>query len=241
MEGAKFTVRIVNENGTPVSGNSVKFKVKDLTYSTVSDSDGYASCNIEWKPGKYTIITSCENSTVSNSIKVKNVIHATKNVKVKKSKKRTKIKIALWGLRSKIVKKSSFKYKGKVKVPIKIGKKLAGKKVSVKFKRKYFNTKVKSNGKCIIKINKKLARELKLKKSKKYKARVVYKDIVIYKKKPVHVKINGKTYKVKTNKKGKVIFKITKKMVKKLKVGKKYPYYIKFSENTVKRNLIIKK
>ena len=154
------------------------------------------------------------------------LFHATKNVKVKKSKKNTKFKIALWGLRGKVVKKPSFKYAGKPKVSIKIGKDLAGKKVSVKFKGEYFKTKVKANGKGVIKINKKLVRELKLKNGKK---------------KPVNVKIDGKTYTVKTNKKGAVIFKITKKMVKNLEIGKKYPYYIEFGENTAKRNLVIKK
>ena len=160
---------------------------------------------------------------------------------MKKSKKSTKFKITLWGLKAKIVKKPAFKYNGKTKVPIKIGKDLAGKKVSVKFKGEYFTTKVDLKGNGVLKISKKLARELKLKKGKKYKGRVVYKDMVIYKKQPVNVKIDGKTYTVKTNEKGAVIFKITKKMVKKLKPGKKYPYYVEFGENTAKRNLVIKK
>ena len=160
---------------------------------------------------------------------------------MKKSKKSTKFKITLWGLKAKIVKKPAFKYNGKTKVPIKIGKDLAGKKVSVKFKGEYFTTKVDSKGKGVLKISKKLARELKLKKGKKYKAHVVYKDIVIYKKQPVNVKIDGKTYTVKTNKKGAAIFKITKKMVKKLKAGKTYPYYVEFDEDIAKRNLVIKK
>ena len=215
---------MVDDTGKPVSGKTVTFKVNDITYTAVSDANGYASIPIDWKPGKSTITASCEEFSVSNSIKVKNVVHATKNVKVKKSKKATKFKIALWGLKAKIVKKPAFKYNGKKKVPIKIGKDLAGKKVSVKFKGEYFTTKVNSKGKGVLKISKKVARELKLKKGKKYKARVVYKDMVIYKKQPVNVKINGKTYTVKTNKKGAVIFKITKKMVKKLKPGKKYPY-----------------
>ena len=30
-------------------------------------------------------------------------------------------------------------------------------------------------------------------------------------------------------------------MVKNLKVGKKYPYYVEFGENTAKGNLVIKK
>ena len=65
--------------------------------------------------------------------------------------------------------------------------------------------------------------------------------MVIYKNTPVNVKIDGKTYSVKTNKNGAFIFKITKKMVKKLKPGKTYPYYVEFGENIVKRNLVIKK
>ena len=126
-------------------------------------------------------------------------------------------------------------------MPINIGKALAGKKVSVKFKGKTFNIKVDSKGKGVLKISKKLARELKLKKSKKYKASATYEDKIIYKNKQVKVKINKKTYKIKTSKKGVAVFKITKKMVKKLKAGKKYSYSIKFGEDTVKGKLIIKK
>ena len=240
-EGAIFKVRIVDENGTPVSGKSVTFKVNGVTHTAVSDTNGYASCKIDWKPGKTSISTVCGDSTVSNSIKVKSVIHAAKNVKVKKSKKNTKFKISLYGIKSKIVKKPSFKYNGKTKVPINIGKALAGKKVSVKFKGKTFNIKVDSKGKGVLKISKKLARELKLKKSKKYKASATYEDKIIYKNKQVKVKINKKTYKIKTSKKGVAVFKITKKMVKKLKAGKKYSYSIKFGEDTVKGKLIIKK
>ena len=70
---------------------------------------------------------------------------------------------------------------------------------------------------------------------------VVYKDIVIYKNTPLNVKIDGKTYTVKTNKKGDAIFKVTKKMVKNLKAGKTYPYYVEFGEDIAKRNLVIKK
>ena len=240
-EGKKFEVRIVDKNGKPLSKKLVIFKVKGSTFKAVSDNKGYASIPINWKPGKYTIKTTCEDKSVTNKINVKNVIHAPKNVKVKKSKKNTKFKIALWGLKAKIVKKPAFKYNGKTKIPIKLGKDLAGKKVSVKFKGEYFTTKVDSNGKGVLKISKKVARDLKLKKGKKYKARVVYKDMIIYKKQPVNVKIDGKTYKVKTNKKGVSIFKITKKMAKKLKPGKKYPYYVEFGENIAKKNLVIKK
>ena len=241
-EGKKFTVRIVDNNGKPISGKSVTFKVKGLKFTTISDKQGYASWKIDFKPGKYKIITSCDGLSVSNKIRVKNVIHVAKEIKVKKSKKVNKFKIALWAIKQKIVKNPKFVYTGDKKVSLKVGKKLAGKKVDIKFKGEYFKGKVKSNGKVVIKINKTLAKELKLKKGKKYKARVVYRDIdIIYKNKPVNVKIAGKTYKVKTDKKGISIFKINKKMIKKLKVGKKYPCYISFGEDSIKRKLVIKK
>ena len=240
-EGEKFTVRIVDENGNPVSGKLVTFKVNGVKYTAVSNANGYASCNINWKPGQSRISTVCEDSTALNTIRVKSVIHANKNFIVKKSKKITQFKIALYGLKAKIVKKPSFKYNGRINVPIKIGKDLAGKKVSVKFKGKYFNTKVNSKGNGVLKISKKLARELKLKKSKNYKAIATYEKRVVYKNKQFNVKIYGKTYTIKTNQKGLAVLKITKKMVNKLKIGKKYPYYIKFGENTAKGNLIIKK
>ena len=50
-----------------------------------------------------------------------------------------------------------------------------------------------------------------------------------------------KKYSIKTSKNGGAVFQITKKMVKKLKIGKKYPFYIEFDENIAKGNLIIKK
>ena len=57
----------------------------------------------------------------------------------------------------------------------------------------------------------------------------------------VKISINGATYTKITNKKGTAIFKITKKMVKNLKPGKTYPYYVEFGENIAKKNLVIKK
>ena len=64
---------------------------------------------------------------------------------------------------------------------------------------------------------------------------------LFFKYKPVNVKIDGKKYSIKTSKNGGAVFKITQKMVKKLKIGKKYPFHIEFGENIAKGNLIIKK
>ena len=117
--GAIFKVRIVDENGNPVSGKVITFKVNNVTHTAVSNVKGYASCKIDWKPGKYSILTVCENLSTSNNIQVKSVVHVTKNIKVKKSNKNTKLKIALYGLKVKKVKKVSFKFMARPKYLLK--------------------------------------------------------------------------------------------------------------------------
>lgn len=54
-------------------------------------------------------------------------------------------------------------------------------------------------------------------------------------------KFNKKTYKAKTNKKGLAKITITKKVLKKLKVGKKVKYQVSYSGKTVKRTVKIKR
>lgn len=146
--GAKFTVRIVDEKGNPVSGKTVIFKVnKKNVRTTVSDVKGYASVGISWKPGKYTISTTCEHSTVSNTIKVKKVLRVAKKVKVEKSAKKIVLKAKLLS-------------------------KLKGKKIIFKFKGKKYTKKTNKKGIASVKINKKVLRKLKV--GKKYSYSVVF-------------------------------------------------------------------
>lgn len=77
--------------------------------------------------------------------------------------------------------------------------------------------------------------------SKKLKIKITLKGKTVYKKKTLKVKFKGKTYKIKTNKKGIAYFKLTKKVIKKLKVGKTYKYTITYSKNTLKRYIKVKK
>ena len=59
--------------------------------------------------------------------------------------------------------------------------------------------------------------------------------------KTLHVKFNGKTYKVKTNSKGVGTWNVKKSMLKKLKVGKKVKYTITYGKDTLTKKLTIKK
>ena len=88
------------------------------------------------------------------------------------------------------------------------------------------------------------AKNLKAKKSSKlFKVKVTLKKVngKYLKSKKVTLKFNGKSYKAKTNKKGVATFKIYKKAIKKLKVGKKYKYKAIYLKETVNKKITIKK
>ena len=87
------------------------------------------------------------------------------------------------------------------------------------------------------------AKNLKVKKSAKtLKIKVTLKKVngKYLKSKKVTLKFNGKTYKAKTNKKGVATFKITKKVIKKLKKGKKYTYKATFLKDAVSKKVTVK-
>ena len=63
----------------------------------------------------------------------------------------------------------------------------------------------------------------------------------VLKKKTLKIKFKGKTYKVKTNKKGVAYWKVKKSMLKKLKVGKKYKYIVTYGKDVLTKKLTVKK
>ena len=238
-DGTVYTIRFM-ENGKNVgAGKPVRFTIGGRTIDAVTDENGVAVCPLDLPRGKFTITALYADNAFSNKIVVKNVIHAAKNAKIKKSKKKSKIKIALWGLKSKVIKKPKFKYAGKKKVSMNVGKELAGKSISIKVKGEYFTSTVSSKGKATIKISSKLARSMGLKSGKKYKARVVFKDFIRFVDKDVSVDFNGNIYNLRTNANGYAYFIITKDMVKPLKKGK-YVYTIRYGENTAQRAIKLK-
>ena len=155
----------ITRGGKAMTGQTVKLNINGKIKTVKTDKNGYASVKIKLPPKSkpYTVTASYLGVTVKNKITVKSLIVA-KNLKVKKTSKKIKIRITL--------KKVDGKY-------------LKGKKVSLKFK--------------------------------------------------------GKTYNVKTNKKGVVTFTIKNNIVKKLKIGKKYFYQVSYLKDTLNKKITVKK
>ena len=162
--GLKYKVYVI-VNSTPVIGKTIIFTVEGKKITAVSDSNGYASVEIDLPPKStnYYVTAEYRGVIIKNTIKVNSIVVA-KNLKVKKSSKTLKIKVTL--------KKVNGKY-------------LKNKKITLKFK--------------------------------------------------------GKTYYLKTNKKGVATFKIKKNIIKKLKIGKKYNYNAIYLKDSVSRKITIKK
>ena len=88
------------------------------------------------------------------------------------------------------------------------------------------------------------AKDKKVKKSKKVnKVKVSLKKVngKYLKGEVLKIKFNKKTYKVKTNKKGKATWKVKKSMLKNLKIGKKYKYKVTYGKDVATKKLMIKK
>ena len=151
------------------------------------------------------------------------------------------------------------------------GKAVAGEYVSIQFNGKKYNVKTDAKGYATLKLNTKAkvktytvkvtykgvsttnkvkikqvikASNKKVKKSAKVtKIKISLKKVNgrVLKMKKITIKFKGKKYKVKTNKKGKAIWKLKQKAVKKLKVGKKVKYTVSYGKAKLTKKLTIKK
>ncbi|WP_405296018.1 Ig-like domain repeat protein, partial [Methanobrevibacter sp.] len=150
------------------------------------------------------------------------------------------------------------------------GKPAAGEIVSVSFNGAKLSVKTNSKGEATFKLNSKAkidkydvtakyssaettnkvtikniikAKNKKVKKSKTTKVKITLSKVdgKYLKGKKLKIKLKGKKYKVKTNKKGKATWKVKPSMIKKLKVGKKYKYTVSYGKDTVTKKLKIKR
>lgn len=109
----KYTARIFDDNGNPVGANvGVVIRVNNKIYKVKTNSKGYISLKINFKPGTYKIKATYNGFTQTNAIIIKPVLIA-KNVIVKKGQI-FKFKTKLLNSKGKVVKgkKLIFKFKG---------------------------------------------------------------------------------------------------------------------------------
>ena len=234
LEENNVSVRVVDENNNPIRGYQVTFNVDGEAFNIKTDGNGTALIRPVLNPGTHHISVS---DNLSCEVAVKHIIKAKKTTRVKKSSGKTLIQIRLIGEQIRLSKKVSFKYDGGRKIRVSFGIDAKKQNVTVEFKGKTYNVKTNKKGAGVIKLSKKTAK--KLKKGKKYKAKVTYNGTRLYKNVEVKVEFNKKTYTVKTNRYGVAKFKVTKKMVKKFKKGKKVKYTVSYMDDTVKRKIRI--
>ncbi len=129
----KFKVYLYGEDGKTLKGKYVTFIINKDKFKVKTNKKGYATFNLDKKPGKYTIVTQYGKVKVYNKITIKSTL-ITKNV-VKKVKKSAKFKIKVLNSKGRAFKKQN---------------------VKVKFKGKTYKLKTNKKGVATFKIPKKL-------------------------------------------------------------------------------------
>ena len=143
---------LLMKDGKPIAGENVIISFNGKNSNVKTDANGYAALNLDanLKPGTYTVKATYDGVSVTNKVKITQIIKAS-DKKVKKSSKTTKVKISL------------------MKVD---GKYLKGKTLKVKFNGKTYNVKTDSKGVGTWKVKKSMLKKLKV--NKKYKYAVSY-------------------------------------------------------------------
>ena len=250
--GSCFTVQVATADGHAVgAGAAVNFTINGKTVTVSTDDDGIAKLAITGVPGTYEVTTSYNGESYKNKVVVK------LNGKTCKITQNKDIKVDYDG----------GKYFS-VKIVSADGK-VAASGVSVKFTINGKSTTVKTDKKGIAKIKitdipkkytmtttyngksvkntvtvkqvlkakkatvKKTAKKLVLKATLKINGKAVKGKVITF-------KFNGKTYKVKTNKKGVAQKTLNKKVIKKLKKAKTYAVKVTYLKDTVKTTVKVK-
>lgn len=239
----KYSVMLLDKNGNPLNNTQITVNIDGINHEATTDSNGSIDFNINLKPGNYDIhvINPINGEKLTDMINVIPRITENKNV-------------VMYFLNGASYKVRAFDDDGN---PVGVGE-----TVNVKINGKTYKVKTDKNGYASYKITLKAktytitaeykgftvsnkitvkpvltAKNISKKKAKKIKftAKLVNGKGKPLKGKKITFKIKGKTYKVKTNKKG-----VAKLTLKNLKVGK-YKITTKYGKSTIKNTIKIKK
>ena len=246
--GSYFTVQVVTAEGHSVgSGAVVNITINGKTAKAITDADGIGKVKISNIPGSYDVITTYNGQTYKNKVTVKLnpstcKITQNKNIKVDYDSGKyftVKIvsqdgKVAASGVSVKFtINKKSTTVKTDAKGIAKIKITDVPKKYTMKTT---FNGKTVKNIVSVKQVLK--AKKVTVKKTaKKFTLKATLKiNGKLQKGKLITFKLNGKTYKVKTNKKG-----VAQKTVpNKLKKGKTYTVKVTYKKDTIKTTVKVK-
>ncbi len=250
--GSYFSVKVVTADGRPVgAGEKVTFTINGRTVTATTDNNGIAKIKITEVPGKYAIKTDYRGISYQNNVAVK---LDPKTCKVVGNKN---IKVDYAGgkyFSVKVVSKDGKVPASGVKVKFKINGKTYTKttnkkgiaKLKITFIPKKYTIKTIFNGKTykntikvkqVLKTSKVTVKKTAKKFTLKAKLKINGK---LKKGKTIKFRLNGKTYKAKTNKKGIAKVTIKKKVIKKLKKGKKYAFKVTYLKDTIKSTVKVK-
>lgn len=239
---SQYEFKLLDCNGNPLDSANVTVKVGSDDYRLISDKNGIVKLNILLKPASYAIQIT---NPVSGEIKKQNIkivpritennaltmyYGAGKYYKVKvldddgNIAKGVSVKFTING--KTYARTTDSKGYASIKISLEVGK------YTIAADYKGFKVSNKVTIKSTI-----ITKDIKVKKGKtiKFTAKLVNKNGKILKNKKITFKFKGKTYKVKTNKKGKAVLKITKKYKK-----GKYTISSKYGKLTIKNKIRIK-
>ena len=218
---SRYLATLRDSNGNLLINKQVNMLFNGVSYNIISDGKGQISINVNLNPGTYSVKIT---NPVTGEVK-------TQSVSVVKRITQNKDLTAYYGAGTfKINGKKYYAYTNKNGyASLKITQKPGTYTITAEYKGYKVSNKIKVKSTIVTK-------DIKVKKSKaiKFKAKLLNSKGKILKNKKITFKFKGKTYKVKTNKKGIAVLKITKKYRK-----GKYTITSKYGKLTIKNKIRI--
>lgn len=92
--GTQYTVRLLDAQGNPVgAGESVSFNIDGIFYTRTTDKNGYATLNINLRPGDYIITAEYNGCKVSNNLHVLDVLYGENIIMEQYEEKQYEVKL----------------------------------------------------------------------------------------------------------------------------------------------------
>ncbi|AMK14654.1 adhesin-like protein [Methanobrevibacter olleyae] len=244
-DGTKYTIKLADHKGNPIANQNIQITIGNLKYTIKTDIRGYATLVLKQKVGKYNIIAKFDGNSDYNPSNVVSTLRIldspiTKNKNLKMYFRGGRFKVQIINANGKHVgagKTVKFTIAGKTYTRKTDKNGYASLRILLKPKTYYITTQygkfIKKNKITVKPVL--TAKNIVVKKAKtiKFSAKLVNTKGKPRAKKTIIFKLKGKTYKVKTNKRGKATLKI-----RNLKKGN-YKIYTQYGKSKIKNTIKI--